>query len=146
MCTWSIMSLVHFKCHLSQVNVVEWFSKGLVKVELLSQFGYDNARMFTYTKGLFRVEAIITIWNHDWVIMIMFFVYMYITSKRIEQESPNCSGFEENFKSHHIGVLIIDQIMISKRDISLHSEQTQSQKTNSFRTAELWSCIICKLA
>ena len=59
--------------------------------------------------GLFRVEAIITIWNHNLVIMIIFFVYIYITFKQIELESPNCSGFEENLKSHHIGVLIIDQ-------------------------------------
>ena len=43
---------------------------------------------FFHTKGLFRAEAIITILNHDLVIMIMTCVYIYMTSERFELESP----------------------------------------------------------
>ena len=71
-----------------------WGRRSLWYTEL---FGCANMRSLLL--GLFRVEAIITIWNHDLVIMIMYWVYIYITSKWIEVESPGCSGFEENLKS-----------------------------------------------
>ena len=96
-------------------------------------------------EGLLWVEAIITIWNHDLVIMIKYFVYIYMTSKRIELERPGCSGFEDYLKSSksdqqglsssiRLEIMYMwkpvhyhdNQIMISNRNNSLHSEQTLS--------------------